>query len=355
MEYIQLEHTLYQILHGKYYIEYNKESFISVPNTIKDKYESSLIYNSVMNDILYEDMLTWEHAQRISHNIGIWTTKEEAGLKDLEKMLENTKLQLFLNYTNPSSVSQLKKKISNLKKGIAKSNNNKHKLYHATKESYAENIKRQFLAAVSIRDKDNNPIYNMDNFWQADTIFIEAVIEHIDRNFIPIENIRELARSEPWRSMWIAQKGDVLGKPAVEWTEYQRILCSFSRMYDNVYESTECPPEEVIEDDDILDGWFVKQKKDREDKKSNKSVDNHFSSHKGKGRQEMFIMANNKEEAQTIMNYNDPTSKMIVESRNQIVKAHGGEVIKEQQMPDVQRDLQIQATQDRRNSIRRMK
>ena len=143
--------------------------------------------------------------------------------------------------------------------------------------------------------------------------------------------------------MWIAQKGDALGKPSCEWTDQQRYLVSFSKMYDNVYESTECPPEEVIEDDDILDGWFIKQRKDREESKQTKSSDHHFGSHKGQGNQELFVMARDQQEAQTISNQNDVTGKQIVQTRKELTKQAGEKGIKDSEMPDVQRELQMQA------------
>ena len=353
MEQIDLENSLYEILYGTYYLYYDGQEYTSVPNTIQDKYHAGLIYQKSLNDVLFEDILTWEEAQRISEHMGIWTVKDEAGLKDLEKMLENTKLNLFLNYTNPSMVKQLKKKIYQLEKGISKSNNNKYTLYHATKEGLAENVRKKFLAAVSIRDSNGCQIYNMHNFWDANDILIELVLEStIYNSNINQKLIRKISRSEPWRSIWLVQKSDSIGKPATEWTDHQRILCSYSRMYDNVYESTECPADEVIEDDDILDGWFIKQRKEREEQKNSQSLDSNFNAHKGKGTQEVFMMANNKEEASAILNYNDATGKMVVKSRNDIVKNADGKV-REQDMPDVRRNMQLQAVQQQKEALRR--
>jgi hypothetical protein len=350
MEQIELENILHRILYGIYYFKHNNISYKCVPNTLQDKYEAALIYQQVIQDMRYEEMLTWEQAQRVSEVSGIWTVKDEAGMKDLEKMVENTKLQLYLNHTNPQSVQQLKKKLKQIQTGISKSNMTKHRLYHATKESHAENVRREYLVAVSIRDKFDNQLYNIDNFWDCDNTIIQCASENA--NDFGINKIRKIARSEPWRSMWIAQKGECIGKPSVEWTEHQRILCSFSKMYDNVYESTECPPDEVIEDDDILDGWFVKQRKDREEAKKEKSTDHNFGTHKGKGNQEMYIMAHNKDQASTIMNTNDATGKNIVNTRKQVVENAQGEKIDDIKMPDVQRDLQMQAVQDMREKIK---
>ena len=163
MEQIELENLLYRILYGIYYFKHNKMPYKCVPNTLQDKYEASLIYQQVMQDMRYEEMLTWEQAQRVSEVSGIWTVKDEAGMKDLEKMVENTKLQLYLNHTNPQSVQQLKKKLKQIQTGIVKSNTTKYRFYHATKESHAENVRREYLVAVSIRDKFDNKLYNIDN------------------------------------------------------------------------------------------------------------------------------------------------------------------------------------------------
>ena len=124
-------------------------------------------------------------------------------------------------------------------------------------------------------------------------------------------------------------------------------------MYDNVYESTECPPEEVINDDDVLDGWFIKQRKDREEAKQEKSTDHHFGNHKGKGRQELFVMARNQDEVNAIFNQNDASAKNILQTRKQVIQNADGKEVKEQEMPDVRRDLQMQAVQEMREKIRR--
>jgi hypothetical protein len=351
MEQVELENMLYSILYGTYYVTYNNVRYSCVPNTLQDKYEASIIYKQIMHDMKYEEMLTWEEAQRLSELTGKWTNQDEAGLKDLDKMVENTKLQMYLNYTNPMSVDKLRKKLKQVQNGIVRSNQTKYKLYHATKESHAENIRAEFLIAMSFRDNCGNRLYNIDSFWDCNNSLIQAAIE--EKPIFAMDKIRKIARQEPWRSMWIAHKGDTIGKPSVEWTEHQRILCSFSKMYDNVYESTECPPDEVINDDDVLDGWFIKQRKDREEAKQEKSTDHHFGNHKGKGRQELFVMARNQDEVNSILNQNDASGKAVIETRKQVIKNAGGEAVKEQEMPDVRRDLQMQAVQEMREKFRR--
>ena len=39
---------------------------------------------------------------------------------------------------------------------------------------------------------------------------------------------------------------------------------AWSGLYDNVGESHEAPPDEIVEDDDALDGWLLVQKRERD-------------------------------------------------------------------------------------------
>ena len=137
MEYTEIEHKLYNILDGKYYIYYNDQEYISVPNSISDRNRAGILYNQIMDDIKYDNMITWDQAQIISERLGVWTKKDEESLKSIERLLENLKLELFLDHTNPTKVKKLRKQIKSVKTGIEKSNDNKYSMYAHTKEHYA--------------------------------------------------------------------------------------------------------------------------------------------------------------------------------------------------------------------------
>ena len=51
----------------------------------------------------------------------------------------------------------------------------------------------------------------------------------------------------------------------------------------------EAPSEEVINDDDMLDGWFIVQNRKREKDKKEKDVDSTLGANAGKD--EVFVMA----------------------------------------------------------------
>ena len=95
-------------------------------------------------------------------------------------------------------------------------------------------------------------------------------------------------------------------------------------MYDNVQESHESPCEEVINDDECLDGWFIEQKRKIEKQKKQQEVDALTKNSKIANSQEVFVMASNQEAANQIYELNDPMSRATIKNRNtQIDQADG--------------------------------
>ena len=104
----------------------------------------------------------------------------------------------------------------------------------------------------------------------------------------------------------------------------------------------------VIENDDMLDGWFISQRKEREKAKNERSADKLF---KGKeGHQELFLMAGSKEHAQNIYNMNDDQSRNTIKNREKQIKEKGE--VKHQNLQDVQMDMRMQATQETMQKMR---
>ena len=75
---------VYSILSGKTYLTVNDKRYISIPNTVDEIHQANLLYRSVLDDIKYEDMMTWDHAQLVSARLGYWTSQDEQSLKQLE-------------------------------------------------------------------------------------------------------------------------------------------------------------------------------------------------------------------------------------------------------------------------------
>jgi len=95
----------------------------------------------------------------------------------------------------------------------------------------------------------------------------------------------------------------------------------WSRMYDNVHESPDCPSEEVINDDDMLDGWFSIQASKRKDAIMESELESKLSNSKIANSQEIFLMADSKQDAENINQMNTHQARMIKKQRfNQLQK-----------------------------------
>ena len=344
---------VYSILSGKTYLTVNDKRYISIPNTVDEIHQSNLLYRSVLDDIKYEDMMNWDHAQLVSARLGYWTPQDEQSLKQLEKMLENMKLEIFLSYVHLDKVRKLKKQLRGIENGINRSYVNKYQMYDITKESFAKEIKATYLLGASIVDESGNKVYNIEDFQNWDNHIISSFKKYNDKNFIDVKSIRHIARVEPFRSMWMNSKENIFKTVSSEWTTNQRLAVSFSRMYDNVYESMECPEDVVIEDDDMLDGWFIKQRKDREQRQKEKNLEDRFGKIKDNAQgQEVYIMANNRKDAEGIYDINDMTSRATIQNRNQQIKSKEG-ATSHAHLKDVQRDLRMQAVQETKAHFRK--
>ena len=151
-----------------------------------------------------------------------------------------------------------------------------------------------------------------------------------------------------WRSYWTSAKnGASLFVGSVsEWSDDQRVLASMSRMYDNVYEHPECPSDQVIDDDDMLDGWMILQRRLVDVQKKKTAVDALHP--KLKNAQEVFIMADDSQEAQEIKSFNTQETLNTINQRSDFINARGS--VSSIELPDVQMDLRNKMAEQMKGS-----
>jgi hypothetical protein len=297
------------------------------------------VYQDVISSLRFDNLMTDLQCQQSLMSLGIWSPPDEESLEKLEKLLEDQKVRLYKGAYDMDSQKRISRQIEGTKKAINKSLSRKHFLDSSTLKYHAATVKSKFIVAMSLRDGSNSPVYDEKSFWNSESSVLEKVYEVLERSIITIEEYRHLARNDPWRSVWSAGKDKSLGTPSADWTEEQKNLVSFSRMYDGAYQSPDCPPDKVIEHDDMFDGWLIDQRRTREKEQGQKraeAVGNWKDS-----AQEVFITAPTHEDAQNVYDLNDPTSRMKIKERAVALKKHG--VMEDKDLPDVQRDLMVQA------------
>ena len=98
--------------------------------------------------------------------------------------------------------------------------------------------------------------------------------------------------------------------------------------YNSLLEAYEPPEDFVVKDDDLLDGWFLYQKR------------NKMSNVKG---DQVFIPINEEEglTAESIYDMNDANARMLIKERNEYIEKHGETEF--QNFPEFEREKVIQA------------
>jgi hypothetical protein len=83
------------------------------------------------------------------------------------------------------------------------------------------------------------------NFYEEQNYsLLEKAIVGFTECKVSEKKLREIARTNPWRSYWGASKEDVFGLAAADMTGNQRTLLMYSRMYDNANEHPDSPDDE---------------------------------------------------------------------------------------------------------------
>lgn len=290
-------------------IIYN-ENFIIQPFKTLDLVRSHRIYQKSYDDCLLDGIMTNDETLEWLKSEGLWTDIQEQDIKNSQDNIENIKLEMFKSSLNKNKVETLRKQLRGIEKALIKASSYKYSLLQNTCETNAEHDQKTWVILRSIKVKNRN-------FSVEDNI--STIYSVYQQNLLSDKDIRELARSEPWHSLWtVSEKGKIpLFKfyKDREITYNQRNLLLWSQTYDNIQESIECPDRDIIEDDDLLDGWFILQARERKNEKKKKLLDQSTNNDKINNSSEVFIVSDSQEHANEIQNLNDSKSKMVLKQR----------------------------------------
>jgi hypothetical protein len=183
-------------------------------------------------------------------------------------------------------------------------------------------------------------IWKNNDYDKAESVLIQNLFNSYSSQIIDEDKIRELSRKDPWTNIWNCAKSEigVFGIPASSLSDEQRMIISWSRIYDSIHESPDCPADEVMQDDDLLDGWLIFQHKKREKEKKEQYANNK-AAQKG---DEVYLFADNQQDAEKIYAMNTGDSKAIIKNRQkQIDKSKKG--VSVEHTLDAQLELRRQA------------
>lgn len=336
-----------RVLSGYYIFIYNNTKYKLIYPDTNIKYEAELYANEEFENNKFNDWITEENILDYLVNVGLWTYGGDDNLKKIEDQIENLKVDLYKNFLNPTKLKSIKRTLANTKASYNKSYSIRHSLDAYTINGYIQLLKNNYILVNSIFDSNNNKIFPC--YDQTDYRLLNEMSTTVTDNIIEISVFRELARSDMWKNYWSANKDNLFDRSAINWTDEQRTLVILTKMYDAAMEHPECPPDSVLEDDDMFDGWMIVQRKENEKLRNKNRTEKLLEGKKLDKAGEIFVMAKSKEEASNIFDLNDPNSRNIIKERQSII-INSNKDINEAELPDVKRNLVMQSNQQFKNS-----
>lgn len=327
---------LSRILSGFYLFLYNGNKYKLVYPDIEIKYYADLHAQQECENNRFNDWITDDTIVDTLVSMGLWSYNGDDNLKNLEKQIDDTKVDLYKNFLNPTKIKSLRRTLSNIKGSYNRQFSVRHSLDQYTSYGYGQFIKNQYLLIHSLYDEFNERIF--PSYESVDYDLLTKLSDMISNDSIDMSTYRMIARSDQWKNYWSANKEHIFDKATVNWTDEQKSLVVLTKMYDSAYEHPECPSDNIIADDDMFDGWMIHQRRENEKTRNKNRTEKILEGKKLDKAGEVFIMANSQEEAQNIYDLNDNNSRHIIKERNVVIRSNDTN-IDDAKLPDVQRNM----------------
>jgi hypothetical protein len=342
---ISYEKILYRIIKGRLRIKLG-DLILYVKEPTDDILEESYeIYDEAYNKAYFNNILLKKDLKEILFYRDLWSPDDDKRVKEIDKQVEDLKVEAYKSHFDRRKVQGIKGHIRFFEKERGEIKSKNKSLDHISCEGLADFARSAWIV-------ESSTVYQDGGCYDWMHCNLSDVMSIVSQKSIHPLDFRMIARNDPWRAMWMIGKtsGNLLGKSSTEFTVNQTQLCSYSFMYDNVYESGERPNDKIIEDDDLLDGWFIVQRRKYEKDKKQQEVDALTSNPKIANSQEVFVMASNQDSANEIYDLNDVVGRSTIHNRNAQIDEAGN--LDFRQLHDIQRDMAMQGQQEGLNKIR---
>jgi hypothetical protein len=316
----------------------DKYYYIKSPSREARLYAQEIFFEYYYKSIK-EGVTNREEVYNILAKLKIWDQTKEKLLNIMKKEMEDLKVKIFQNYTNSPTRRGYKIALKDTKNYVNKLVEEKFSFEQNTAEGLAGYAKHQFLIGSSIYTSKSRPYWKSFKCWELPDNILNIANRRLMKFSISDSDYRELARSDIWKGIWSARKnGGLFGKNTVDLSDSQKSLIFWSILYDNIYQASDCPPDEIVEDDDALDGWMILKKRERADQ-LNKDIINDLMSDKVKNSEHIFIVCG-EEDIEKVYNMNDIGGKIALSQRLNKIKQ--GEIVPEAAMPDTIQKIQME-------------
>jgi hypothetical protein len=311
------EYFVSRIRSGLYYLNVDSLKIKILTPTIEDEFLSNEVFFETFDQARSDDILTEEGMYDWMISKDLWSKEKDQKIEGCKKDIEKLKVEIFQNRNKEKFRETIRLYLRAAEKGLSKLHAEKEDLFSRTCEGIATQEKTMFLFGkccfignqpIDIKDFDLTSLYYEYNKLQLNE-----------------KDIRELARNDPWRLCWYCKDHSPLFANEKNRTlsNDQKGILIWANMYDNIHESMDCPTEDVIEDDDMLDGWFIIQRRKQQNQKAQSEMETKTQNQKIANSDEIIIMADSTKEAEKIYGMNSFGQEMVIKQRMDTIKKLG--------------------------------
>ena len=305
--------------------------------------EADNIYDNVVSDNRFISWIEEDDINDLLVKQGWWDKCSDNRIKQLTNALDDYKVDLYKSYcTNPDGVKRYKVSIEQVRTILNTAFNYKYSFHNWTLHTYAESVKQRYLAMKTLYFNNKRVYSDNADFTHTTFHLIDMAVNLRTQLSFDDELLRYLVRKDPWKTLWSIGKPNQFDFNYTELSETQKLILVFSKMYENIQNSSNCPPDDVIDDDDALDGWLISQNRENEQQKMNEKVQSTLTS-KQQGNTEIFLPVKNVEEAKKIDDLNSKQMKIIKKQRQALIAKKG--TVKEGEFLDAKLDQQRMSNQ----------
>lgn len=297
---------LYRILSGQTIINENGLTVIVGPFSFFDHYQAEIFAEEKYNQAFLEGHFTESETQDLLVEMGLWTEDDENNLQQIPKNIDQMKIDYF-NLFYRDCISYIRDNIRFQEKRFSEILEKKNYLFKSTCESIRDQAKTFWL--IENCSKINGQPIDLNK------VPLMSLVAKFSDQMLSSEEIRGIAKSNMFRSMWSTNKDEIRSGHI---SEMKTVLIHWSMVYDNVYESPDCPEDSIIMDDLALDGWFLLQRRKREEERKKNAKDNVSDRMSKAG--EVFLPASSMAEVQKIYNMNSEEARRKLNLLNKDLK-----------------------------------
>ena len=305
----------------------------------EERLETNQHYVEAYEDAKDFGLYTLEEILKKAIDEGAWTEDDEELFNILPKNIENHKVAMFNSKFSSINRELIRKRLRADEKQLEELSNRKHFYQHVTCEGYASFSK--FLYIMESSAKYTNGV----KYTEGPATFIEILADY-QSQMLTDDEVRELCKTGAWKHIWAVSRDSsrLFGKETTNFSKEQTGIVLWSKTYDSAHESHECPPDKVIDDDDLFDGWLILQRREREKSVGSKMAESTITNSEIANSQDIFIPVDGSDDdIMAVESLNDPAAVIARNTRmNQIKSSENG--VNQVEMTDVKLDKLAQVS-----------